>query len=73
MALIGVSIASRKVRGGIGVHIGFGLLLSFSYIIFQKLADTFALQANLPPLLAVWIPNFIFGGIAAWLYHKAPK
>lgn len=73
MALMGVSIASRKMRGGIGVHIGFGILLSFSYIIFQKLADTFALQANMAPLLAVWIPNFIFAGISLWLYYKAPK
>ena len=30
LTLIGVSLSSRKIRGGIGLHIGLGLALSFS-------------------------------------------
>ena len=73
LTLIGVSIASRKVRGGIGLHIGFGLFLSFSYIMFLQVSSTFATNGNLSPLLAVWIPNIIFLGISLFLLKTAPK
>jgi lipopolysaccharide export system permease protein len=73
LTLIGVSLASRKVRGGIGLHIGFGLFLSFTYIMFLQVSSTFATNGNLSPWLAVWIPNFIFLGIALYLLRTAPK
>jgi lipopolysaccharide export system permease protein len=73
LTLIGVSLASRKVRGGIGLHIGFGLFLSFTYIMFLQVSSTFATNGNLSPWLAVWIPNFIFLGIALYLLKTAPK
>ena len=73
LTLIGVSLASRKVRGGIGLHIGFGLFLSFTYIMFLQVSSTFATNGNLSPLLAVWIPNFIFLGISLFLLKTAPK
>lgn len=31
---IGLSLSSRKVKGGMGLHLGIGLGLSFSYILF---------------------------------------
>jgi lipopolysaccharide export system permease protein len=73
LTLIGVSIASRKVRGGIGVHIGFGLAISFTYILFMQVSETFATNGNFNPLLAVWIPNITFGLLAIYLLAKAPK
>jgi len=73
LTLIGVSLASRKVRGGIGLHIGFGLFLSFTYIMFLQVSSTFATNGNLSPWLAVWIPNFIFLAIALYLLKTAPK
>jgi lipopolysaccharide export system permease protein len=73
LALIGVSLSTKKVRGGIGMQIGTGLILSFSYILFQQLASQFSLKGNLDPMLAIWIPNLIFAFIAAFLYKIAPK
>jgi lipopolysaccharide export system permease protein len=73
LTLIGVSLSSRKIRGGIGMNIGIGLGLSFSYILFLQFASQFCLKGNLGPMLAMWIPNIIYSVIALVLYKLAPK
>ena len=73
LTLIGVSLSSRKVRGGIGMHIGFGLLLSFSYILFMRFTTMFAISGSMNPLFAVWFPNIIYTIISIFLYRLAPK
>lgn len=73
LSLIGVSLASRKTRGGMGLHIGVGIGLSFGYILFMTVSTTFAVSGTVSPMVAVWIPNFVFAVIAAVLYVRAPK
>jgi len=73
LTLIGVSLSSQKVRGGIGMQIGIGLALSFSYILFMQFASQFSLKGNLDPMLAQWIPNILYAFIALFLYRIAPK
>ena len=73
LTIIGVSLSSRKVRGGIGLHIGLGLLISFSYILFMQVSSTFAINSGFPAIIAVWIPNFLYGILALYLLKKAPK
>ena len=73
LTLIGVAVSSRKVRGGIGMQIGFGLALSFTYIFFMQFATQFSLKGNLNPMLAMWIPNLIYLAIGVILYLRAPK
>jgi lipopolysaccharide export system permease protein len=73
LTFIGVSLSSRKVRGGIGMNIGIGLILSFSYILFLQFASQFSLKGDLNPMLAMWIPNIIYTFIALFLYKMAPK
>ncbi len=73
LTLIGVTLSSRKVRGGIGMNIGIGLALSFSYILFLQFASQFSLKGNLAPLLAMWIPNILYLAIGSVLYKMAPK
>ena len=73
LTLIGVSLSSRKSKGGMGLHLGVGLALSFSYILFQTIASTFAVNGNVPPFVAVWIPNVLYSFIAFYLYRRAPK
>ncbi|HCY01439.1 MAG TPA: hypothetical protein DG754_14980 [Bacteroidales bacterium] len=73
LTLIGVSLSSRKVRGGIGLHIGLGLALSFSYILFMQFSTMFSVGGSISPLLAVWIPNILYTVIALILYRLAPK
>ena len=73
LTTIGLALSSRKVKGGMGLHLGIGLALSFSYILFQTVSATFAVNANMPPVIAVWIPNVLYAFIALYLYRKAPK
>lgn len=73
LTVIGVSLSARKVKGGIGLYLGIGLALSFSYILFQTISSTFAVNGNTPPFIAVWIPNILYTFIAIYLYRKAPK
>ncbi len=73
LTLIGVSLSSRKIRGGIGMQIGIGLALSFSYILFMQFASQFSLKGGVNPFISLWIPNFLYLGIALFLYRLAPK
>ncbi|MFI3306250.1 MAG: LptF/LptG family permease [Rikenellaceae bacterium] len=73
LTLIGVSLSSRKVRGGTGLHIGIGVALCFSYILFNRFAEEFAKGGALPPDVAVWSPNALYLLIGIYCYYKAPK
>ncbi|MRR19842.1 YjgP/YjgQ family permease [bacterium] len=73
LTLIGVSLSSRKIKGGIGMQIGLGLGLTFSYILFMQFASQFSLKGDLDPALAMWIPNIIYAFIAVGVYYTAPK
>lgn len=73
LTLIGVSLSSRKVRGGTGLHIGVGIALCFSYILIAKFTEEFAKVGTINPVFAVWIPNIIYSVIAVYLYKRAPK
>lgn len=73
LTLIGVTLSCRKVRGGIGIHIAIGIVLSFSYILFLQFSSQFASKGTLSPMLAAWIPNILFFSIGIYLYYKAPK
>jgi len=73
MTLIGVSLSSRKTRGGIGFHLGAGLTISFAFILFMQISTTFGIYGNLHPTLAVWIPTFIFAILGLFLLRIAPK
>jgi lipopolysaccharide export system permease protein len=73
LTIIGVSLASRKVRGGIGMHIGLGILISFTFIMMMQISTTFAASGEISAMVAVWIPNLIFGFLAWYLLSKAQK
>lgn len=73
LTLIGVSVSSRKKRGGIGVNIAIGLVFVFIYIFAMKVTTVAAIKVGFPAYAAVWIPNVIFGIIGYFLYRVAPK
>jgi lipopolysaccharide export system permease protein len=73
LTIMGVSLSSRKKKGGMGLNIGIGLGLSFSYILFMTVTSSFAVSGMMIPLIACWIPNFIYTLIAVYLYRKAPR
>lgn len=73
LTTIGLSLSARKRKGGMGLYLGIGLALSASYILFQTISSTLAINADWPSALAVWLPNIIFTIIAFFLYKKAPR
>ena len=73
LTAIGVSLSSRKVKGGMGLNIGIGIGLSFSYILFMTVTATFAISGYVSPMVAAWIPNILYTFIAIYLYRKAPR
>lgn len=73
LILIAVSLCTRKTRGGLGLNIAIGLLLCVVYVFMTQISTTFAAKDNFSPLVAVWLPNFIFGAIGIYLYRIAPK
>ncbi|KAA6311368.1 hypothetical protein EZS27_037490 [termite gut metagenome] len=73
LTTIGLCISSKKIKGGMGLHLGIGLALSFSYILFQTISSTFAVNGNMPPVMAVWMPNILYALIAGCLYWRAAR
>ena len=73
LTLIGVSLSCEKRKGGMGASIGVGIALSFTYILFQTVSATFAINAGWPAMFSVWLPNIIFALIAAVLYRRTPQ
>ena len=73
LTLIGVSVSSKKSRGGLGINIAIGLGICVLYIFSMKMTTVAALNVGFSPLAAVWLPNIIFAVIAFWLYKVAPK
>ncbi len=71
LTLIGMSLSSRKVKSGMGINIGIGLVLSFSYILFSTVTSTFAVSGYTSPFIAMWIPNIVYLIIGIVLYCKA--
>ena len=73
LTLIGVALSSRKVRGGVGLPLGIGILICFVYIVAERFALVFATKDNVNPLIAVFVPNLVFGLFGYYLLTKAPK
>ncbi len=73
MTLIGVSLSSRKVRGGMGLNLGIGLALSALYILFSTMSTSFSVNGSMSAFAAVWLPNIVFLIIGLYTYTKAPK
>jgi lipopolysaccharide export system permease protein len=73
LTIIGMVLASRKIRGGSGLHMAMGVVISVMYILFSRFSIVFATKGSFTPLLAAWTPNLLFGTLAFYLYKKAPK
>jgi lipopolysaccharide export system permease protein len=73
LTLIGFSVAAEKRRGGTGVNLAFGICVAMVYVFFDKIFGVLAQQSDLSPLVAVWLPNIIFGVLAIYLVYNAKK
>ncbi len=73
LTLIGAGLASRKIKGGLGFHLGLGLALSFSYILFMQISTVFAISGSAPISVSMWIPNILYSFIAFFVFRWAAK
>lgn len=73
MTLLGVTLSSKKVRGGMGKNLGIGITLSALYILFSTVSTTFSVSGVMSPFMSVWLPNIIFLIIGVVLYTRVPK
>ena len=73
LTIIGASLSSRKRKGGMGLYLGLGLVLSFTYIMLQTVSSTFAINTGFPPVVAAWLPNIVFAIVAYFCYRHAPN
>jgi lipopolysaccharide export system permease protein len=73
LTIIGAVIASRRTRGGSGGHLAIGIVTAAVFIVSDRFSTVFATKSELDPLLAAWLPNLVFTGVAFWMYRRAPK
>jgi lipopolysaccharide export system permease protein len=73
LTVIGAVIASRKTRGGSGLHLAIGIAIAAIFIISDRFSTVFAVKSSLHPLIAAWLPNIAFSFVAYYFYRKAPK
>ena len=73
LTIIGAVIASRKIRGGSGLHLAIGIAIAAIFIVSDRFSTVFAVKSSLPPLIAAWLPNIAFSFVAYYFYRKAPK
>ena len=73
LTLIGATVASRKIRGGMGFHLALGVGISALYIVFLQISSTFSIKGSLDPIIGTNIPNLVFLIVALILIRLAPK
>ena len=73
LTLIGAALSSRKIKGGMGMHLGFGITIAFAYVLFSQIGKAFGVNGVASPALAAWIPNMIYLLLAVYCLAKAPK
>jgi lipopolysaccharide export system permease protein len=73
LSIIGATISSRKVKGGIGIHLFYGLAIACVYVFLGKVAEVFAVNTPIPTTLAIWIPNILFAGLAVVIYKRSQR
>ena len=73
LTIIAVAVSSMKRRGGMGTNLAIGILLAFGFIFFDKIFGVLAEKSSIPPIIAVWIPNIVFGILAIYLLRNAKR
>lgn len=73
LTIIGACIASRKIRGGSGYHLGLGIVISAIYMMLLQFSTTLSIKGGFNPFIAVWIPNIIFSVLAFVLYIRQSR
>lgn len=72
--LLGGVLSIRIRRGSnIALAIGITIFLGFAYIAFLRVGQALGNHGTLPPLLAAWMGNIVFGFIGLFLLWRSHK
>jgi lipopolysaccharide export system permease protein len=66
-----LGIQGRHSKKAVGV--GFGLVFFLLYYILLSVGSTLGENGRYPPLLAMWMPNVILGGLGIYLLLRSAK
>ena len=73
LTIIAVAVSAMKRRGGMGMNLAIGILLAFAFVFLDKVFGVLAEKSSAPPIIAVWIPNLVFGTLAIFLLRNAKR
>ena len=73
LTLIGLAVAGRKSRGGLGINLVVGITLGLLFVFLSRFSHTLAISAAVPTWVGVWTPNAVFGVVAAVLLARAQR
>ena len=71
--LIGAPLGIQPRSSGRSYGFIFSILILLAYYISLTASEIFAVRQTIPPFLAGWAPNFIFGSLGIYLLIKAAK
>jgi lipopolysaccharide export system permease protein len=71
--LIGASLSTRLRRGGTALGFGLSLIISFLYYSLIRAGQALGHGGTLPPVLAAWAANLIFGALGLILLLRAQR
>jgi lipopolysaccharide export system permease protein len=73
VVLFGVPFASKKKRGGLSFEFSIAIFISFIFLAFSKIAQTFGYSGGTSPFLASWLANILFFVGSLFVIWKAQK
>lgn len=73
MTIFALSVASRKTRRGVGVHVFIGMGLAFTFVFLQQVSTVFSVAGTMPPGLGAWMPDILSMILCIYLLRSTPK
>jgi lipopolysaccharide export LptBFGC system permease protein LptF len=70
VVLIAVPFAAASGRRNVFVGVAGSICICFLYFILQQFGLAFGSSGHMPPWLAAWFPNIIFGVTGLWLMGR---
>jgi lipopolysaccharide export system permease protein len=72
IAIFGAPLAVTAPRAGGAFGIGVSLATTVVFLTLVQLSKAVGAGGLLPPTLAAWAPNVVFGAVGMWLARRAP-
>jgi lipopolysaccharide export system permease protein len=73
IVLFGAPIAALPRRSGLAFSFGATLIISFVYYVLLKFGQSLGYNEKLPPALAAWTGNIIFGVLGLVILFRSRK